>query len=125
MQRGQALAGQEQADGEEKKGCASQFDRETQREGVWVQGIKEDVTYTPAGFVSNIRYDFGSILRFIEQNFSIPEGSLQFADARSKSDLTGFFHFYQPPRAFRTIRAAKDAQYFLNDKSPMEPPDND
>ncbi|MGA8149511.1 MAG: alkaline phosphatase family protein [Terriglobales bacterium] len=81
--------------------------------------------YTPAGYVNNDRYDFGSILRFIEQNFRIPQGALQFADARAKSDLTGFFHVHGAPRSFQAIAAPKDAKYFVNDKSPPEPPDND
>ena len=34
--------------------------------------------YTPAGYISNFRYDFGSILRFIEHNFGIPRRSAQF-----------------------------------------------
>ena len=47
--------------------------------------------YTPAGYIDNGRYDFGSVLRFIEQNFGLQEGLLGFADARSKTDLTTFF----------------------------------
>ena len=38
--------------------------------------------YTPPGFISNSREDFGSVIRFIERNFNIPEGALTFADAR-------------------------------------------
>lgn len=81
--------------------------------------------YTPNGYVNNLRHDFGSILRFVEHNFSIPEGALQFADARAKTDLTDFFHLNQAPRTFHTILAPKDANYFANDESPLEPPDND
>ena len=80
--------------------------------------------YTPLGYVDNGRYDFGSILRFIEHNFGIPEGALNFADARATNDLTSFFKFYQPPRKFKHIAAPKDANFFLNDKSPMQPPDD-
>ena len=80
--------------------------------------------YTPLGYVDNGRYDFGSILRFVEQNFGIPEGALNFADARSTTDLTSFFDRNQQPRVFQHIAAPKSADYFLNDKSPMAPPDD-
>ena len=36
--------------------------------------------HTPAGFISNKRESFGSIIRFVEQNFGIAEGKLDFAD---------------------------------------------
>jgi phospholipase C len=81
--------------------------------------------YTPQGYVDNLRYDFGSILRFVEQNFGIQEGALNFADQRATSDLTSFFHFNQSPRTFNRIAAPLGEKFFLNDKRPMEPPDED
>lgn len=81
--------------------------------------------YTPAGYIDNGRYDFGSVLRFIEQNFGLQEGLLGFADARSKTDLTAFFSSAAGPRAFKTIRSPKDATYFINDKTPSRDPDDD
>ena len=49
--------------------------------------------YTPAGFISNSREDFGSVVRFIERNFGIMEGKLTFADARGDAgDLRRFFY---------------------------------
>ncbi len=81
--------------------------------------------YTPAGFISNFRYDFGSILRFIEHNFGIPEGQLTFADRRATKDLTGFFDLNQAPRPFQRVSAVKDATYFLNDKRVPTDPDDD
>ena len=47
--------------------------------------------YTPLGHISNARHDFGSVLRFVEHNFGIPEGALNFADARATNNLSGFF----------------------------------
>ncbi len=84
--------------------------------------------YTPQGFVDNQRHDFGSILRFIEFNFSnqgLREGELGFADSRATTDLTEFFSMFRPPRAFTTIAAPKSAAFFINDPRPPEPPDND
>jgi len=81
--------------------------------------------YTPAGYIDNGRHDFGSIIRFIEHNFAIREGKLNFADARATTDLLTFFHFRQGARPFQTIPAPLDADFFLNDKSPALPPDDD
>jgi len=80
--------------------------------------------YTDAGYVSNVREDFGSILRFIEQNFGIEEGALDFADARSTTDLSGFFNLTQVPRVFAPIPAALDVNFFVNDSRPMTDPDD-
>ena len=84
--------------------------------------------YTPQGYIDNQRHDFGSILRFIEFNFSnlgLREGELGFADSRATTDLTEFFHTFRPPREFTTIAAPKDADFFIHDPRPSEPPDND
>jgi phospholipase C len=80
--------------------------------------------YTPQGYINNARHDFGSILRFVEFNFGIPPGSLNFADARAKTDLTGFFDLTKAPRAFETIPAPKDANFFLHDKRKATDPDD-
>jgi phospholipase C len=75
--------------------------------------------------IDNLRYDFGSILRFVEQNFGIPEGALNFADQRATNDLTSFFNLNTSPRTFNVIPAPRGEEFFLNDKRPMEPPDTD
>jgi phospholipase C len=81
--------------------------------------------YTPKGYVNNNRHDFGSILRFVEHDFGIQEGSLNFADARADNALTTFFDLNRPPRAFQRILAPKDANFFLNDKRIPTDPDDD
>jgi phospholipase C len=84
--------------------------------------------YTNQGYVDNGRYDFGSVLRFIEQNFAnlgLFEGELGFADSRATTDLTPFFDLDQTPRSFTTISAPKGADFFINDPRPPKPPDND
>ena len=81
--------------------------------------------YTPVNYIDNNQQDFGSILRFIEQNFGIQEGILNFADARAVNDLTTFFNLNLAPRAFVSIPAPRDANYFLNDKTPPTDPDDD
>ena len=82
--------------------------------------------YTPAGFIGNAREDFGSMVRFVEHNFGIAEGSLTFADARGGTgDLMEFFSLSNLPRAFQAIKAPLSAQYFLNEKPSGQPLDED
>jgi phospholipase C len=81
--------------------------------------------YTPAGYVSPIQHDFGSILRFTENVFGlgrIPPGD--FADARA-DDLADFFNFKAAPRPFPPIPAPLPGSFFISDKRPATPPDND
>src|SRR5258708_5477028 len=79
---------------------------------------------TPRGFISNTRQDFGSIARFIEHNFLIREGSLDFADARQGTDLLLYFKL-RPYRESTPVPTKLDANYFINDKRPPLPPDDD
>ncbi|MBA3914596.1 MAG: hypothetical protein H0X25_12275 [Acidobacteriales bacterium] len=81
--------------------------------------------YTPAKYVTNNRFEFGSVIRFVEQNYGIPEGSLTFSDARARSDLKTFFNLNRIPRPFVTIASPHDANYFRNDTRPQSDPDDD
>jgi phospholipase C len=84
--------------------------------------------YTEPGFVDNQRYDFGSLLRFVERNFAdlgLREGELGFADSRASSDFSAFFRLGRAARSFKTIVAPKSADFFIHDPRPPEPPDND
>ncbi|HVO62467.1 MAG TPA: DEAD/DEAH box helicase [Terriglobales bacterium] len=100
----------------------------TQGQGDYQYGCRVPLlvvsAYTPYGYVDNNRLDLGSILRFVERNFGITEGALNFADARATNDLTGFFNL-SGPRAFQHIDAPLNADFFLYDDSPLEPPDDD
>ena len=78
--------------------------------------------YAKARYISHVTHDFGSILHYIEETFGL--GSLGYADAYA-DDLSDCFDYKQKPLAFRTISAPFDAAYFLNDKSPATPPDDD
>jgi phospholipase C len=81
--------------------------------------------YTPKGYIGNKTDDFGSIARFIEQNFAIPKGSLGFADMRAKTDLTGYFNLQSAPRVFVPVAAPKNAQFFLGDRRVPDDPDDE
>lgn len=78
--------------------------------------------FTPAGLINNRRHDFGSIVRFIEQNFGITEGALTFADQRAATDLTGFFTL-KTPRPFVTIPGAASTSTLM--AQPIVGPDDD
>jgi phospholipase C len=80
--------------------------------------------YTPAGYIDNNRMDFGTTLRFLEHNFGIAEGALNFADARATGNLSEFFNLNQVPRVFQTIPAPLDANFFINDTRPPSDPDD-
>jgi phospholipase C len=82
--------------------------------------------YAKAAHISHVYHDFGSILRFIEANFGVGEieQAVGYADSQS-DDLADCFDFTQAPLVFTPIPAPLDANYFLNDKSPPTPPDND
>ena len=84
--------------------------------------------YTDQGFIDNQRYDFGSLLRFIERNFDnlgLAQGELGFADSRATTDFSSFFRADRAPRSYAGIKAPKKAAFFINDPRPPEPPDND
>jgi phospholipase C len=78
--------------------------------------------YAKAQYISKTQHDFGSILKFIEGNFSL--SSLGYADAAA-DDFSDCFDYNQSPLPFQTIPSALKAEYFLNDKSPPTAPDND
>jgi phospholipase C len=80
--------------------------------------------YTKHTIDSANQYDFGSILRFAEFNFSIKEGALGFADARSTTDLSAFYSFRRAPMKFQ-VPTNVPAEFFLNDQRPLTPPDDD
>jgi phospholipase C len=100
-----------------------------QPEGVYQYGFRVPLivvsAYTPAGYINNLRHDFGSILRFIESNFGIAQGALNFADARAKNDLTGFFDLAKAPRPYQLVRTPRSGSFFLRDKRKATDPDDD
>jgi phospholipase C len=78
--------------------------------------------YAKAQYVSHVNHDFGSILKFLEENFGL--GSLGYADANA-DDLSDCFDLSQTPLTFQTIAAPLSAQDFLNDTRPPTDPDDD
>jgi phospholipase C len=79
---------------------------------------------TKVGYISNLEYDFGSILKAIEEIFNL--GSLGFADARAANDLHDFFNFHQTATTYKTIPAPLEGSFFIqNDEVEKDAPDTD
>jgi phospholipase C len=78
--------------------------------------------YAKPAYVSHVTHDFGSILKYIEENFGL--NSLGYADAKA-DDLSDCFDYNQTPLAFHTITAPLDGNHFLHDTSPPTDPDDD
>jgi phospholipase C len=78
--------------------------------------------YAKAKTISHATHDFGSILKFIEENFGLQ--SLGNADV-SADDFSDCFDFSQTPLPFQTINAPLNAAHFLNDTRPPTDPDDD
>jgi phospholipase C len=78
--------------------------------------------YAKAAYISHVQHDFGSILRFIEEDFGLP--SLGYADTYA-DDLSDCFNFNQTPLKFQAIPAPVSAEQFLNDRRPPTDPDDD
>jgi phospholipase C len=79
---------------------------------------------TKVGYISNLQYDFGSILKAMEGIFKL--GSLGFADARAANDLRDFFNFNQPASTYKTIPAPLEGSFFTKTLgTEVDPPDSD
>jgi len=78
--------------------------------------------YARPGHISHVIHDFGSILKYVEENFGLP--TLGYADTPA-DDLSDCFNYSQTPIAFETIPAPLPAEHFLNDKRPPADPDDD
>jgi uncharacterized repeat protein (TIGR01451 family) len=85
--------------------------------------------YAKAAYVSHQQNDFGSILKFIEEQFSLPTVGdaigVDYADSYALGDLSDCFDFSQTPLTFTAIPADHDAKFFQNRTDKPLPPDND
>jgi phospholipase C len=78
--------------------------------------------YAKPGYISTTNYEFGSILKFIEDNWGL--GSLGTSDARATS-IADSFNFGQRPRKFKTISAKYPESYFQRRPPSYQPVDTD
>jgi phospholipase C len=77
--------------------------------------------YAKAGYVSHVPHEFGSILKFIEEQFGL--GSLGYTDERA-DDLSDCFNFAQAPLLYKPV-AVKYTKLQLMARWHASPPDND
>ena len=78
--------------------------------------------YARPGYISTTNYEFGSILKYIEQNWNL--GTLGTSDARATSILDSF-DYSQYPIPFSPIHASLSKDYFLHEKPSYKAPDTD
>jgi phospholipase C len=78
--------------------------------------------YVPSGEVSNTVYTFGSIVKFVEDNWNL--GSLGTTDGTSTS-IANMFDFKLRPRKFKKIDAKYSKAFFLRQKAPQLPVDTE
>jgi len=79
--------------------------------------------YAKRSYVSHTQYEFGSLLKFIEETYGL--GSLGTTDARANS-ISDAFNFNQPPHRFTPIKLLTQAHsraYFLHRPPSNEPVD--
>jgi len=83
--------------------------------------------YAKAAYISHVPHNFGSILKFIEENWALgPVGAGNYSDAYSDTDdLSDCFNYKQTPLKFTTIQAPQDKEFFLHDDRPAVPLDDD
>jgi phospholipase C len=79
--------------------------------------------FARAGYIAQAQYSYGSILRFIEDNWGL--GRLGTTDQSSADFVPDFFDFKQNARAFHPIDAPYSKPYFLDQAPSGKPVDDD
>ncbi len=79
--------------------------------------------YAKREYVSHVRYEHGSILKFVEDQFGLAR--LAASDTRAKSPELDCFNFAAAPRKFVPIRAPHDANYFMAQPVDLRAPDTE
>jgi phospholipase C len=87
-----------------------------------VSPYAREATPGKPGFVDHTQYEFGSILKFIEDVWDL--GSLGTTDARATS-IVKCLDFKQSPRAFTPITTEYSKEYFLDQPPSMLPVDTE
>jgi phospholipase C len=77
--------------------------------------------YAKHGYVSHVRYETASVLRFAEDLFGL--GRLAAADTRASSPAADCFDFSQRPRPFVKIAAPLGPKFFMQQYGEYQAPD--
>jgi len=78
--------------------------------------------YVHPGTISHTQFEFGSILKFIENTFGL--ASMGTSDARAKS-IGVIFHYLQKPLPFTPIPSNRSREYFLHQAASYLPVDTE
>jgi phospholipase C len=73
-------------------------------------------------YVSHVQYEFGSVLKFIEENFAL--GSLGYTDDAA-NDLADCFNFKQQRRMYHQVQSRYSAAHFLEEPVDLRAPDDE
>ena len=79
--------------------------------------------YAKTGYVSHNQYEFGSIIRFVEDNWHL--GRLGTTDVSSGDFANDFFDFRQQARKFVPIEAEYSKSHFLHEVPSNKPVDDE
>jgi|HubBroStandDraft_5_1064220.scaffolds.fasta_scaffold02361_7 phospholipase C len=85
--------------------------------------------YAKQGYVSHVQYEYGSILRFIEEVYGLPPGAIGpadkgYTDGRAAT-LDDAFDFTQAPRQFTPFGTTYRLSHFLREPPSNEPVDTE
>jgi phospholipase C len=83
--------------------------------------------YSPPHYVAHTQYEFGSILKFVEETFDLPPlgtTAAGYTDSRAAS-IGNVFDFKRRLRIFRPYVAPYPASYFLETRPSYKAPDDD
>ena len=78
--------------------------------------------YAKSGYISHTQYEFGSIVKFVEDVWDL--GRLGTTDVRAGT-IDDIFDFQQPPKTFTPIRAKYSKKFFERQPPSNMPVDND
>ncbi len=87
-----------------------------------VSPYAREATPSKPGYISTTQYEFGSILRFVEDNWNL--GQLGTTDGRAHS-IVDSFDFTQAPRTFQEIPTSYKREYFLDQPPSNKPVDTE
>jgi len=79
--------------------------------------------FAKSGYISHAQYSYGSILRFVEDNWNLDR--LGTSDQTSADFVPDFFDFKQQARPFKPIEAQYSKEYFLRQAPSGKPVDED
>jgi phospholipase C len=83
--------------------------------------------YAIPGHVSHTQYEFGSVLKFVEQTFNLPAlgtTAAGYSDTRANS-IADSFDFSQSPIIFQPIPAPYSGPFFIHEKPSGKAPDDE